>query len=342
MTNQVPDAEVEALRTEWRQWLASRPDVAPADVTPFTTLSDIAVRNFLNGSCRGGREICAEMRRVLTQAKAGDILQPGGSHAIVVASEQARSNRRVVKHHNTYETQTVQKIAEVCEYAAENARIGVITADFGVGKTEAIRLWRAGRGRKANCIIFEFDEFSSANKVDFVRQLGDMLGLTTPSGSQSGGRVFRMVCDHLREEPCLLVFDQCEMARTRIFQIIRQIWDRTHEAGVGVVILSAPVLMTRMLGTRVADLGALTSRVGIWAPLAGFTRSEMTAIVKQEGLGELDEETFDMWWRATGGSMRRLMRSIELLQAKHEGRKITTKTIAGVAGHLWGMQVAAA
>jgi hypothetical protein len=106
---------------------------------------------------------------------------------------------------------------------------------------------------------------------------------------------------------------------------------------VGVVLLSAPILLTRMNQSRVADLGALTSRVGIWAPLVGLQRAEMAAIVKHEGFTDIDEAAFDLWWKATAGSMRRLMRALDLLKAKHAGKRITEKTIAGVASHLWGM-----
>jgi hypothetical protein len=108
---------------------------------------------------------------------------------------------------------------------------------------------------------------------------------------------------------------------------------------VGVVLLSAPILLTRMNQSRIADLGALTSRVGIWAPLAGIQRAEMAAIVKQEGFTDIEESAFDLWWKATAGSMRRLMRALDLLKAKHAGKRITEKTIAGVAGHLWGMSL---
>ena len=90
---------------------------------------------------------------------------------------------------------------------------------------------------------------------------------------------------------------------------------------------------------RVADLGALTSRVGIWAPLSGVSRAEMAAIVKQEGIEDIEEAAFDLWWRSTGGSMRRLMRAVDLLKAKHQGKRITEKTIATMAGYLWGLPV---
>ena len=164
-------------------------------------------------------------------------------------------------------------------------------------------------------------------------------GVAQQVGSQNGGLVFRELCDYLRMNPCLMIFDQCETLRPRVCQVIRQIWDRTHDAGVGVVMLAAPILLARLLGGKMVDLGALTSRVGIWAPLAGLTRGEMAAIVKDEGFTEVDEAPFDLWHRAAAGSMRRLMRSLDLLKARHKGKRISEKTIAGVAGMLWGMSI---
>jgi len=105
------------------------------------------------------------------------------------------------------------------------------------------------------------------------------------------------------------------------------------------VLLSAPILLQRMNQSRAADLGALTSRVGIWAPLSGVAKMEMAAIVKQEGFTDIEESAFDLWWKATGGSMRRLMRALDLLKARHAGKRITEKTVAGIAGHLWGMSI---
>jgi hypothetical protein len=98
--------------------------------------------------------------------------------------------------------------------------------------------------------------------------------------------------------------------------------------------LAAPILMARLNSGKMADLGALSSRVGIWAPLTGLTRAEMAAIVKQEGITDIDDAAFDLWWKATGGSMRRLIRSLDMLRAKHGTKQIGKNTIAGVAAHL--------
>lgn len=341
MKNEVTEDVREALRARIKRFLATRPDVKMIDLVHYTTLSDAACRHFVSGQLPGGTEVVGEFTRVLDLAEAGDIMLPGGqnNNGTVVISEEAPARvRRVAKRGTFFRTETVRKIAEVLDYCSENCTIGVITADFGSGKTEAVKDWRRGHSN-VETLIFEFDEFSSANTVDFVGRLAEKLGLEVVAGSQAGGKVFRKVCERLREAPCLIVLDQCETVRARVMQVIRQIWDQTNEYGVGMVLLAAPILLTRMMVSRMADLGALTSRVGVWAPLSGVSRAEMAAIVKQEGIGDVDEAAFDLWWRSTGGSMRRLMRAVDLLRAKHQGKRITEKTIAGMAGYLWGMQV---
>jgi DNA transposition AAA+ family ATPase len=231
----------------------------------------------------------------------------------------------------------VRRVAEVCDHCAERAVIGVVTTGFGNGKTEAVAAWRRKTAGKVESLVFELDEYIGCNKVDFICTLARTLGTTSMSGSQNGGRAFRDVCEKLRESPALLVFDQGEVARARIMQVIRQIHDHTAEAGVGVVILAAPILLARL--SRMADYGALASRIAVYAPLSGITPAEFAAIVKQEGFADADEAALSLWYKACGGSMRRLMRSLDLLKAKHADKRLTEKTIAGVGGMLWGMNV---
>lgn len=339
MKRELTDEYIDAARREVRAWMATRPDVTAADIGQYTTLSDATTRAWIAGGFPGGREVVNSILDVVRRAKAGDILAPGAAESVTVLEDERRPVRKVARAGTFYETQTARRIADVLDYCAERSAIGVVTADFGVGKTEAVKAWRRKTAGKVESVVFEFDEFSSTNKVDFVRIMARHFGLANEVGSQNGGLVFRDLCAYLREHPCLLIFDQCETVRPRVCQVIRQIHDRTFDAGVGVVMLAAPIFLARLMAGKMADLGALSSRVAIWAPLAGLTRSEMAAIVKQEGGAEVDDAAFDLWWRATGGSMRRLMRSLDLLKAKHQGKPISEKTIAGVGGMLWGMSL---
>jgi DNA transposition AAA+ family ATPase len=339
MKRELSDGEVEAARQEVRAWMATRPDVTSAHIAQHTTLSDSTVRAWIAGRFPGGHEVVTGILEAVRKAKAGDILTPGAAESVTLTEDEHQQVPKVARTGKFYETQTVKRIADVLDYCAEQCAIGVVTADFGVGKTEAVKAWRRKTAGKVESVVFEFDEFSSTNKVDFVRIMARHFGLAHDVGSQNGGLVFRDLCDHLREHPVLMIFDQCETVRPRVMQVIRQLWDRTNDAGVGVVMLAAPILLARLMSGKMADLGALQSRVGIWAPLAGLTRGEMAAIVKQEGITEMDGAVFELWWKATGGSMRRLMRSIDLLRAKHAGKPVSEKTVTGVAAHLWGMNL---
>jgi hypothetical protein len=339
MVCQLPEAVTSRLRDEVLDYLKTRPDLGAADLAQYTTLAESTVRNWIAGKLPGGFEVIDQMRRVLDQARAGDILAPGGADVVVIREDANKRVRKVARTGAFYQTQTVKRIGEVLDYCAENCAIGVVTADFGVGKTEGIKAWRRKNAGRVETTVFEFDEFTSTDKVEFVRGLCRVFGLPVVNGSQGGGRMFFSLCEHLRQNPCLLIFDQCETLRPRVCQIIRQLWDRTNDAGVGVCMAAAPILLQRLMGGKMADLGALTSRVGIWAPLAGITRPEMASIVKGEGFTEVDELAFDLWFKACVGSMRRLMRSLDLLKAKHQGKRITERTIAGVASMLWGMAV---
>jgi len=343
MDNELPDHEVDAARGELNVFLRSRPDLSPIDLVPHTTLSDCTLRSFAGGHIRGGRRVVSEVRRVLDLARLGEILQPsgGGPQAITIRESHAARVLRVAKRRDTYQIETLKRVAQMLDYCAEQCAIGVITADFGVGKTESVEVWRRGH-RDVPSAVFEFDEFTRSNKIEFIRLLAEEIGIQPAIGSNNGAKVFRSVVEKLREEPRLLIFDQCEAAQVRVFQIIRQIWDRTHEYGVGIVLLSAPVLLARMHGSRMSDLGALTSRVGAWAQLVGVSKAEMATIVRQEGVKDMDEAAFDLWWKATGGSMRRLLAALDMLKAKHlpKGKPVTEETIAGIAGYLWGMKMA--
>jgi len=179
MTRQLAESETEPVREDARRFLASRPDLRPADLATQTILAESTVRSFIRGDIAGGREVIAELTRVLQQARAGDILQPGGGtdrRCLVIAEDDRHQVRRVVRRGAFYTTETVKRIAEVLDYCAEHCAIGVATCDFGCGKTEAVKAWRASHCG-VQSLVMECDEFTSHNKIDFVRVLGRMFGL---------------------------------------------------------------------------------------------------------------------------------------------------------------------
>jgi DNA transposition AAA+ family ATPase len=323
-------------------FLAERPDVAPDRFAARTKFAPSTLRHVLDGMRAPSEEVTAELERVLRLAKAGEVF-PAGAGTVALSEGQARPILPMRRPRDIFATETLRKVGQGLTYCAENAALGVITATYGAGKTEAVRHWREhGEGRGRESFVLELDEFTCANAVDFVERLADLVGAEYKGGCHNGGRTLRALCAHLVKNPCLLLLDQCEGMRARVAQIARQIHDRTHDAGVGMVLLAAPVLMERLQASRISDLAALSSRVGMWVQLRGLSESEMAAILKAERITTVDEAAFRTWYRAVGGSMRRLMASVDLIQAKHAAKPITEKTLAGVAAHLWGLNIGVA
>lgn len=321
--------------------LARRPDISQASLAAYAGLSVSTINRLMLTGEGFGRRAELELERVLKQIEAGDILQPGGA-SLTIESEPRPSTRRGRRARNFYLNQTVARVDQMLSYCAENGVIGITTGEYGVGKTEAIRRWLNSAGRSLNTIVFEFDEFSSRQVVDFVNQLAERLNVHQHDRSvRRGGETMRAICAAInaQEHPLLLILDQCEACSPRVLQIIRQVWDKTKDAGCGVAIFASPLLLQRLHATRMRDVGALSSRVAIWAQLTGVLREEVMDILAKEGVKDIETSAMDLLWRASGGSMRRLMAAADLLVAKHAGKKITDRTIEGVAAHLWGMGI---
>ena len=320
--------------------LERRPEISPAQILSLTTVNKSTFYKWLEGKPHvSGASFDAEMEELLNRIDSDDILALS-DHAITVTEDAPAARKRVRRQRDFYVTSTAEKISQVLTYCADQAAIGVITGDYGVGKTESLRFWMRKKGREIDHFYFEFDEFSARNIVTFIDALADRLGLETGKrGSSNAGRTFRAICEQLNRTAQLVILDQCEACAPRVLQIIRQIWDSCRESGCGVVLLASPLLMAKLQRSQMKDIGALTSRVGVWAQLRGVSREEAMNIVRQEGLQQIADDAFDLLWKATGGSMRRLMAVTDLLVSKHGNKAITAQTIAGVAGHLWGLTI---
>lgn len=320
-----------------RELLERRPDITTARLaTAIPGLSRATVFFYISGQYEPTSDTDKHFERVLNQIEAGEIFR-ADEPAPLQITEEVSTARRLPRKRGFYVIDTTRRVRQLLNYCDEQAVIGICTADFGAGKTESIRHWRESDGHKVEHILFEFDDFSGRNVLDFIGCLASQLNLPVQPNMHTGGKVLRACIEALERRPMLLIFDQCEMVAPRIFQIIRQIWDKTRCAGVGVAIFAAPMLVERLEKSRMRDLGALCSRVGIWATLTGVQKSEVSAILHQEGIAQIDDGATDLVWRAAAGSMRRLMAISDLLASKHAGKAVTERTIAGIAKHLWGL-----
>lgn len=337
--------EVITLRRQFWKFLDSRPDLNVSHVAAHTSLSRSGAEAFLSRRPEDtdrpiGDKTLDEFRRVMYLIEAGEILQPNAKAlAIIEQAEGAPRGKAKKRARGYYATETSRRVAQVLDYCADQAAIGIITADYGVGKSSAVQHWRSSRSgglSTPNC-YFEFDEFSRSSIKDFIARLAETIGVDP---SSSGSRTMSAIIRHLSIEPMLVILDQCETVTPRVLQLIRQIWDGAHHAGTGFVLLASPLLAERLNNPRLKkEVGSLSSRIGLWAPLDGVGKAEAAAILRQEGITEIDDAAVSLLLRATRGSMRRLMAVADMLVSKWAGKRVTEKTVEQVSENLWGMQL---
>ncbi len=313
----------DALRQRIRALLERRKELNITQIGHLTTLGESTVRNWYSHQKDYGQNVFQQIEAAVDRIESLDfpIAQP------TVVQQNSRGRRY-------YEgLTTARHIAETLQFCQKKKAIGVLTGEYGIGKTESIKDWQRSHLDIPSTVI-EFKHFTSSSMLTFLSFLSKKLHAGTPR-SQGGDAVMQAIVDELNRIPQLLIFDQAEGVRPRVFQLIRQIWD---DCKIGIVIAGSPLLWRRLKESRLHDIGALESRVGIWKNLNGLTRDETVDVLRFEGVTNIDAEGFDLLCRGIGGSMRRLLAVSDLLVEGHSGKPITARTIQGVMGNLWGMQ----
>ena len=334
----------QTLRQRFRAALALHGMSATQAAAHIGELAPSTVWNWLAETKSETGRIRVAVELFLRRLDRGDIGGARGELSKVIpmkggAGGRHRERPRRPRQH--YEVAMVRQVASTIDFAVENDALVLVTADFGAGKTYAARQWR----REAvagglDVLFFEFIDPTANNKRDFLNELAVQLGVDDhATNANATGRLFNAIITRLREQPAVLIFDQCEAVSVRILQIVRQIWDAAREEGVAVVLLAAPQLLIRLERGRAGDLGALRSRIGARVGLSGVTREEMASIVKAEGVIQVDDDAFELLYQAVGGSMRWLMEAVDMLTSRHQGKRVTERTIIGVCRRLLGVSM---
>lgn len=301
------------------------------------TMSRQLVESVLAGRRTGDTEfVRQELTEFLAQVETGRWDAPAGGEVVDIRDARRGRSRRRAQPKTHYETQLVQDVRRALEFAATRAQIVLVTGSYGLGKTHTIERWMLERGREEPAFCFRFHSANQTHRHVFIEQLAARLGVETPPvvSAQTAAVAYDRVVEFLREQPALLIFDQCEVVRLALLQTIRDIWDDTREAGVGMALFASEELYLRLTRSRAGALGALTSRISGHFLLRGLDAGELRAIAQAEGV-EIDEATAQTWSTLAGGSMRRFLETLELLKAAHGGRAVTPKTVEG----LFAMQI---
>lgn len=304
------------------------------DVAHLLNLGKAPVERFVNGE-RAGEQVQAAMREYLARGERGDYQPSGRGAEVVVINEQPRRALVRERPRQHYETVFIRQIGSLIDLARENCSIVIGLAEFGAGKTYAAQVWRS-KHRDVPSLLYEFDPWTSAYHLAFLGELaGRVVGRSEDVTVHNSYHIWKDLITELAAHPRVLVFDQCEAVRVRLLQAIRHIWDMT---GCPIVLLAAPSLKQRLDRGRAGDLGALRSRISCWDELSGLTVEDTAAVLKREGVGDLDAETVALLHEAVGGSMRYLLEAIDLIASRHKGKKVGVKTVVSVCRRLMGIR----
>lgn len=224
------------------------------------------------------------------------------------------------------------KIGKIIGFVYQQKSMGLLCADFGSGKTRAVEAWKLAHPKVEVCAL-EFEPFRTANRTAFISWFAENLGVHCPG--RTGPHLFDAVVAHLRANPTLLIFDQCEAVGDSVLQVIRAIHDRTWRAGVGVLLLAQLVLWERLANSRGREVGALTSRLRPVVLLSGVMRAEMEEILRREKIA-IDQKAAEALWLGVQGSTRSLVNVIGMLQATRRGKPVTEDVVRNVLGYLHG------
>lgn len=313
-------------------------------------LSQSSVYKFFDGSLETPaieeriRELVALLERTDGEAARPPVVS-------IEAGRMAPRRLGKLRQRPIYDISSTRKIGQSIDYAIEHQAIVLITADYGVGKTRGIEIWRQENAETPS-VVLEFDIWTDTGRLAFISRLAGLLGIqdgiqTAPQAA----RVYSRIIDRLREEPMVLIFDQAETVKVEILHLIRQIWDRTRDYGVAVVLLAGPPLYERLKFRKVRALGALTSRISAWPVISGPGRDEVAGILaaegyRVEGAGQaasderaaLTEAAFDLVHRGCGGSVRLLLELIDLL-GRAKGKRLGKTAVGNALAMLSGTRL---
>jgi len=329
--------------------LQKRPGFNLANLASHTNLAHSTLRNLMTatGGQRETPNVVRELTPVLDRLERGEIflIGPAGNNAIAIQQEEPRPARvkKIGKH---YSTDLYREVLSTLDYCWDNASLGCFAAPSQTGKSHGVRAWKQAHP-KTDVTVIEFQEFSIGNKCDFMQRLGNaLLGPNSPRGGTiSAGKTFDAVVDHLRAEPGLLIFDQCEAVRVSVFQVIRQLWDAVESAGTGMCLFGTPLLWSKLQRSKAQALETLTRRICPWRVRGGISLGEMEQIVAHEGITDIDQPAMKKLWELIdgpyqGGCTGLLMHAVQLLKAKAEkGKTIGESTITKMAAFLAGIRI---
>jgi DNA transposition AAA+ family ATPase len=212
-------------------------------------------------------------------------------------------------------TKAAQQTGEVATICHQDGEVGVVYAEAGYGKTEAIKYYAK---RNPDVILIEADLGYSARMLfsDIHKRLG----------YDGRGVIHEMLEDcvaRLKNSERLIIVDEAENLPYRALELLRRVHDK---AGIGILLVGMPRLIANLRGKR-GEFAQLYSRVGVAAKLDALTEDDTKSIVDTVLTGTNGLwHVFHVASRGNARTLRKLLnRSVRI--AKINGAPISEEVI---------------
>lgn len=190
---------------------------------------------------------------------------------------KAASGDRMPRAPEFEATPTSQRIISALGYAQIAGDIALIYGGAGLGKTTAIRQYKATGLNVWHATMTP----ASASVVTALEVICDALGINEQGGA---ARLFKAIVRRVRSTGGLLVVDEAQHLSVAALDQIRSIHDETE---IGIALVGNESVYARMTGgNRAAFLDRLYSRVGKRLALKQSTDADIDALIAAWGIAD--------------------------------------------------------
>ena len=217
-------------------------------------------------------------------------------------ARQARARER--KRVPVVETDDLRRITNAVQIAHTEKDIALIIADAGAGKSTAAS-WYAKNNEKATVLI---NVVSGMNRRMLVQEIARQLSLDTVRIPVN--TLIKNISDTLLERDMVVILDEADYLKADALEFTRRL---VYDLGQsGLVLIGLPRLRYLIQNLR-NDHRQLESRIGVYLPLAGLTRSDASSIAESVW-PKVDRKIVDAIYGVSKSDVRQFTKIIERMQ----------------------------
>ncbi len=291
--------EKTSIKDQLNEYLTAHPKVSMNKISKQIGYSAAALSQYLSGKYEAVDKLEISVAAFLIRQKEIDLMP-----------------KETIPFCFTLNAKQVFNVARMCHNEAE---IGVIIGEAGLGKTRAIKEYAL---KNPDVILIEAN-VSYSNKV-FLRELHKKLGMDSVGSMYD---LFTDCSEKLKDSGRLIIVDEAENLQYKSLEMIRRIYDT---AGIGVLLVGLPRLIRNLTGKK-GELKQLYSRVGFLTQLDNLTDTCAKMIINSifPNLNGTSKVLIDLA-KGNARKLEKLMLRTNRI-AKTTGKEISEATINNAA-----------